>query len=99
MEEGNHLSSVGWSVGQHQKVLFSKVSAKEEGRTGTAASMPGLIGVSEFLEETREDYNSPTTSTFVSRMVQCRQTIAALEEVSFEESFRLSIDLTIGKIV
>ncbi|XP_029726199.2 arfGAP with SH3 domain, ANK repeat and PH domain-containing protein isoform X1 [Aedes albopictus] len=42
--------------------------------------MPGLIGVSEFLEETREDYNSPTTSTFVSRMVQCRQTIAALEE-------------------
>ncbi|XP_055605216.1 arfGAP with SH3 domain, ANK repeat and PH domain-containing protein [Uranotaenia lowii] len=42
--------------------------------------MPGLIGVSEFLEETREDYNSPTTSTFVSRMAQCRQTIAALEE-------------------
>ena len=43
--------------------------------------MPGLIGVSEFLEETREDYNSPTTSTFTSRMAQCRQTIAALEEV------------------
>ncbi|XP_058456104.1 arfGAP with SH3 domain, ANK repeat and PH domain-containing protein [Malaya genurostris] len=42
--------------------------------------MPGLIGVSEFLEETREDYNSPTTSTFVSRMAQCRQTIYALEE-------------------
>ncbi|XP_035788906.1 arfGAP with SH3 domain, ANK repeat and PH domain-containing protein-like isoform X1 [Anopheles albimanus] len=42
--------------------------------------MPELIGVSEFLEETREDYNSPTTSTFVSRMAQCRQTIAALEE-------------------
>ncbi|XP_046382954.1 arfGAP with SH3 domain, ANK repeat and PH domain-containing protein [Ischnura elegans] len=42
--------------------------------------MPGLIGVSEFVEETREDYNSPTTSTFVSRMPQFRQTIAALEE-------------------
>uniref|UniRef100_A0A182J4U7 ArfGAP with SH3 domain, ANK repeat and PH domain-containing protein n=1 Tax=Anopheles atroparvus TaxID=41427 RepID=A0A182J4U7_ANOAO len=42
--------------------------------------MPELIGVGEFLEETREDYNSPTTSTFVSRMAQCRQTIAALEE-------------------
>ncbi|XP_043288537.1 arfGAP with SH3 domain, ANK repeat and PH domain-containing protein isoform X1 [Venturia canescens] len=42
--------------------------------------MPGLIAVSEFVEETREDYNSPTTSTFVSRMPQCRQTIAALEE-------------------
>lgn len=44
--------------------------------------MPGLIGVSEFVDETREDYNSPTTSTFVSRMPQCRQTIVGLEEVS-----------------
>ncbi|XP_054266404.1 arfGAP with SH3 domain, ANK repeat and PH domain-containing protein-like isoform X2 [Macrosteles quadrilineatus] len=42
--------------------------------------MPGLIGVNEFIEETREDYNSPTTSTFVSRMGQCRQTITTLEE-------------------
>ncbi|XP_011502913.1 PREDICTED: arf-GAP with SH3 domain, ANK repeat and PH domain-containing protein 1 isoform X2 [Ceratosolen solmsi marchali] len=42
--------------------------------------MPGLIAVSDFIEETRGDYNSPTTSTFVSRMPQCRQTIAALEE-------------------
>ncbi|XP_075237348.1 arfGAP domain of ASAP isoform X2 [Lycorma delicatula] len=42
--------------------------------------MPALIGVSEFVDETREDYNSPTTSTFVSRMTQCRNTIATLEE-------------------
>ncbi|CAH2050155.1 unnamed protein product, partial [Iphiclides podalirius] len=42
--------------------------------------MPGLIGIGEFIEETREDYSSPTTSTFVSRMPQCRQTINALEE-------------------
>ena len=58
--------------------------------------MPGLIRVSEFVEETREDYNSPTTSTFVSRMPQCRQTIASLEEVNevhqwlfFNEGLRL----------
>lgn len=44
--------------------------------------MPGLIGVGEFLDESREDYNSPTTSSFVSRMPQCRQTITSLEEVS-----------------
>lgn len=44
--------------------------------------MPGLIGIGEFIDETREDYSSPTTSTFVSRMPQCRQTINALEEVS-----------------
>ncbi|KAK6630328.1 hypothetical protein RUM44_004995 [Polyplax serrata] len=42
--------------------------------------MPGLILVNEFVDETREDYNSPTTSTFVSRMADCRQTIANLEE-------------------
>ncbi|XP_069360432.1 arfGAP with SH3 domain, ANK repeat and PH domain-containing protein isoform X4 [Maniola hyperantus] len=42
--------------------------------------MPGLIGIGEFIDETREDYSSPTTSTFVSRMPQCRQTINALEE-------------------
>lgn len=44
--------------------------------------MPGLIGVSEFLDESREDYSSPTTSSFVSRMPECRQTVASLEEVS-----------------
>ncbi|XP_055373939.1 arfGAP with SH3 domain, ANK repeat and PH domain-containing protein isoform X2 [Condylostylus longicornis] len=42
--------------------------------------MPGLIAISDFVEETREDYNSPTTSTFVSRMPQCRQTINTLED-------------------
>ncbi|GAB0092607.1 SH3 domain [Sergentomyia squamirostris] len=42
--------------------------------------MPGLIGVGEFVDETRDDYNSPTTSTFVTRMPQCRQTIYSLEE-------------------
>ena len=48
-----------------------------------AITMPGLISVGEFVEETREDYNSPTTSTFVSRMPQCRQTVGQLEEVSY----------------
>ncbi|EDW02273.1 GH19987 [Drosophila grimshawi] len=41
---------------------------------------PALIGISEFVEETRDDYNSPTTSTFASRMPDCRQTISILEE-------------------
>lgn len=44
--------------------------------------MPGLIGVSEFVDETKEDYNSPTTSSFVAKMPQCRQTISVLEDVS-----------------
>lgn len=42
---------------------------------------PALIGIAEFVEETRDDYNSPTTSTFASRMPDCRQTISVLEEV------------------
>lgn len=45
--------------------------------------MPGLIGISEFVDETIDDYNSPTTSTFVGKMPQCRQTVSALEDVSF----------------
>lgn len=51
-------------------------------KIGARFKMPGLIAVSEFVEDTREDYNSPTTSTFVSRMPQCRQTVGSLEEVS-----------------
>jgi Arf-GAP/SH3 domain/ANK repeat/PH domain-containing protein len=39
------------------------------------------MSVNEFVTETRDDFNSPTTSNFVSRMPQCRQTVASLEEV------------------
>ncbi|KAG8183532.1 hypothetical protein JTE90_003879 [Oedothorax gibbosus] len=42
--------------------------------------MPGLMNVAEFVSETREDYNSPTTSSFVSKIPLCRQTVASLEE-------------------
>lgn len=42
--------------------------------------MPSLSGVSEFVEETRDDYNSPITSSFVSRMPHFRNTIASYEE-------------------
>ncbi|XP_022915073.1 arfGAP with SH3 domain, ANK repeat and PH domain-containing protein isoform X2 [Onthophagus taurus] len=42
--------------------------------------MPHTIPVSEFVNETREDYNSPITSTFVSRMQECKNTISSLEE-------------------
>lgn len=51
--------------------------------------MPGVVGIGEFIEETREDYNSPTTSTFVSRMPQFRQTISALEEVRLSDIFNM----------
>lgn len=44
--------------------------------------MPGLIGISEFVDEAMDDYKSPTTSTFVEKMPQCRQTISELEDVS-----------------
>jgi hypothetical protein len=43
--------------------------------------MPTLVGVAEFVKETKDDYHSPITSTFVSRMAQFRNTIATLEEV------------------
>ena len=43
--------------------------------------MSEKISVIEFLAETKDDVNSPTTSTFTSKMSLCRATIAALEEV------------------
>lgn len=53
--------------------------------------MPGLIGISEFVDEAIDDYNSPTTSTFVSKMPQCRQTISGLEDVSYVFYFHWNI--------
>ncbi|CDQ61715.1 unnamed protein product [Oncorhynchus mykiss] len=43
--------------------------------------MPDQISVSEFLSETTEDYNSPTTSSFTTRLQSCRNTVNILEEV------------------
>jgi len=38
------------------------------------------ISVGDFVREAKEDYASPTTSTFVHRIPQCRETIARVEE-------------------
>lgn len=43
--------------------------------------MPDQISVSEFITETTEDYNSPTTSSFTTRLHNCRNTVTLLEEV------------------
>ena len=44
--------------------------------------MPGVtLSVSDFVRETREDINSPTTSTFIHRVPQAKETVAKLEEV------------------
>lgn len=44
--------------------------------------MPDQITVSEFVAETHEDYKAPTASSFTTRTAQCRNTVAAIEEVS-----------------
>ncbi|XP_015237954.1 PREDICTED: arf-GAP with SH3 domain, ANK repeat and PH domain-containing protein 2-like [Cyprinodon variegatus] len=38
------------------------------------------ISVTEFVNETNEDYKAPTTSSFSTRMSHCRNTVGALEE-------------------
>ena len=43
--------------------------------------MPGLITIPEFVREAREDFNSPTTSTFCNRIPHCRDTISRYDEV------------------
>nr|BAC39616.1 unnamed protein product [Mus musculus] len=44
--------------------------------------MPDQISVSEFVAETLEDYKAPTASSFTTGTAQCRNTMAAIEEVS-----------------
>uniref|UniRef100_A0A672F1B8 Uncharacterized protein n=1 Tax=Salarias fasciatus TaxID=181472 RepID=A0A672F1B8_SALFA len=44
--------------------------------------MPECVSVSEFVQEVQEDWSSPTTSSFTSKMVSCRNTVYLLEEVS-----------------
>ena len=53
--------------------------------------MADKISVIEFVTETKEDVNSPTTSTFASKMTLCRATIAALEEVGVLHVFAVHI--------
>ena len=48
-----------------------------------AVTMPSVSPISapDFVREVREDFNSPTTSNFVNRIPQCKETVAKLEEV------------------
>ncbi|XP_067442565.1 arf-GAP with SH3 domain, ANK repeat and PH domain-containing protein 1 isoform X1 [Thunnus thynnus] len=43
--------------------------------------MPECVSVSEFVQEVQEDWSSPTTSSFTSKMISCRNTVYLLEEV------------------
>ena len=47
----------------------------------THTTMPGVITVPDFIREAKEDIASPTTSTFVNRIPQCRETINRIDEV------------------
>ncbi|WAR15867.1 ASAP1-like protein [Mya arenaria] len=42
--------------------------------------MPESISVADFIDQTWEDYNSPTTSTFDKKMTTCRNTVSQIEE-------------------
>ncbi|XP_075926126.1 arf-GAP with SH3 domain, ANK repeat and PH domain-containing protein 2 isoform X2 [Petromyzon marinus] len=42
--------------------------------------MPDHITVPDFVSETLEDYSSPTTSTFTTKMNMCRSSVSAVEE-------------------
>uniref|UniRef100_A0A672GY79 ArfGAP with SH3 domain, ankyrin repeat and PH domain 1b n=1 Tax=Salarias fasciatus TaxID=181472 RepID=A0A672GY79_SALFA len=58
-----------------------RASLQTRGDTGSeCVAMPDQISVSEFLSETTEDYNSPTTSSFTTRLQSCRNTVSVLEE-------------------
>lgn len=43
--------------------------------------MPERISISDFVVLTNEDMSSPGTSSFQSKMSDCRNTVSAVEEV------------------
>lgn len=43
--------------------------------------MPEFISVEEFIAETLEDYSSPTTSSFITKMTSFRNSANNIEEV------------------
>ncbi|XP_034548439.1 arf-GAP with SH3 domain, ANK repeat and PH domain-containing protein 2 [Notolabrus celidotus] len=45
------------------------------------STMPECVSVSDFLQEVQDDWSSPTTSSFTSKMISCRNTVYLLEEV------------------
>lgn len=47
----------------------------------TAADMPERISISDFVVLTNEDLSSPGTSSFQSKMSDCRSTVWTVEEV------------------
>ncbi|PIO15318.1 hypothetical protein AB205_0045180 [Aquarana catesbeiana] len=51
--------------------------------------MPDQMSVSEFITETNEDYKSPTTSNFTTRLSQCRSTVTAIEETFLSQTLPL----------
>jgi len=58
-------------------VMLSTLQGTVDLRSPVADS----ISACDFLKEAWDDYNSPTTSTFVLRLGQCRSTVSNLEEV------------------
>jgi len=66
--------SWSWLVG-------GKMLSTLQGNLDSRSPAADNISVSDFMKEAWDDYNSPTTSTFVLRLGQCRSTVSSLEEV------------------
>ena len=44
--------------------------------------MPESISVADFIDQTWDDFRSPTTSVFDKKMISCRNAVNKIEEVS-----------------
>ena len=76
------LTSLSGAVTGESEGWSDRVESTELRRaTPQHSIMPGVITVPDFIREAREDFASPTTSTFVNRIPQCRETINRIDEV------------------
>lgn len=81
------------SDGTSMKVLLLPPSALVD-RHLPSSNMPERISISDFVVLTNEDLSSPGTSSFQSRMSDCRNTVSTVEEVSACARVRVSSHLS-----
>ena len=80
------MDSAGvWQIQAHFLPIFQQICYRPP--YTHVRAMVSKMSVPNY-NETKDDYSSPTTSTFVNRIPQCRETVNKVEEVSRITSVR-----------
>lgn len=79
----NVFFSIKWEL--NARVKLGLTFLLSDSPTLFARNMPERISISDFVVLTNEDLSSPGTSSFQSKMSDCRNTVSTVEEVRVVE--------------